>query len=268
MKKNRNLFYKIILLVFFVTIFSCQGIDKIHNNRSNSNTIVQFSPISFLLDGVFEGDISIGELKKSGNIGLGTFNKLDGEMIALDNEFYRISSTGAVTVVDNAEKSPFAVVSFFHPDYSYSLVQNYDLVKLQNYIESLFPSKNVFYAIKIQGKFSYVKTRSVPIQKRPYKKLIEVVKNQSVFEFNNIEGTLVGYYFPEYTTDINIPGFHLHFISSDKTKGGHLLSCNTENIKIELDSVKHFNMILPSNEEFLKRDFKLKKSELDSIEKK
>ena len=85
------------------------------------------------------------------------------------------------------------------------------------------PPKTCFYAVMIQGEFSYVKTRSVPAQEKPYPPLAEVTKNQPTFEFTDVTGTMVGFRCPPYVTGINVPGYHLHFLTDDRTAGGHLL---------------------------------------------
>ena len=49
---------------------------------------------------------------------------------------------------------------------------------LKTFIDEKLPTKNIAYAIKIEGLFSYVKTRSEPKQTKPYAKLKEVLKKQ------------------------------------------------------------------------------------------
>jgi acetolactate decarboxylase len=101
-----------------------------------------------------------------------------------------------------------------------------DYGQLEQYLDKLLPTENIFYAIKIEGTFKYIKTRSVPKQNKPYPPLVEVVKNQPTFEFHNVKGTIVGFRCPSYVEGINVPGYHLHFITGDKKAGGHLLECH------------------------------------------
>src|SRR5207249_10961718 len=79
------------------------------------DTLVQYSTINALLTGVYDGDMTFGELRRHGDFGLGTFNALDGEMIALDGRYYQITADGAVKPVRDDVRTPFAVVTHFYP---------------------------------------------------------------------------------------------------------------------------------------------------------
>jgi len=165
-------------------------------------------------------------------------------------------------------KTPFAIVTFFGPDKTILLDKDMDYDQLKHYLDSLLPTKNIFYAVKIEGIFRYIKTRSVPRQTKPYPPLVEVVKNQTTFEFQDVEGTIVGFRCPSYVKGINIPGYHLHFITKDKKGGGHLLECRTQNMKIEIDYTSEFFMVLAESGEFYKTDLtKEKQKELEKVEK-
>lgn len=130
------------------------------------------------------------------------------------------------------------------------------------------PTKNIFYAIKIDGVFGYIKTRSVPRQDKPYPPLVEVVKNQPIFEFHNAEGTIAGFRCPDYVKGVNVPGYHLHFITDDKKAGGRLLECQMQNVRVGIDYTSEFFMTLPGHSEFYKVDLtKEKEKELKKVEK-
>ncbi|MEM4245439.1 MAG: acetolactate decarboxylase [Candidatus Nanoarchaeia archaeon] len=236
--------------------------------RTNNNIIFQNSTINALLEGLYDGDITFEELSNYGNLGLGTFNNLDGEMIALDGEFFKIKAdSGQVYYALRTEKTPFSVVTHFSPDTSIILIESMSFNQLQDFLSKNLPSQNIFYAFRIEGLFKYIKTRSVPRQSKPYPRLVEVVKRQPIFEFHDIDGYLVGFYFPEYMKDINVPGYHFHFISRDKKKGGHLLECQTVKIKIDIDHILGFQMILPDRSEFRNMDLSSKNAELNKVER-
>ncbi|HWN73329.1 MAG TPA: acetolactate decarboxylase, partial [Solirubrobacterales bacterium] len=55
----------------------------LHEERE-PHVLFQASTIGALLDGAFEGDLSFRELAEHGDLGLGTLNHLDGEMVAID----------------------------------------------------------------------------------------------------------------------------------------------------------------------------------------
>jgi len=216
----------------------------------------------------YDGEITYEELKQHGDFGIGTFNGLDGEMIGLEGKFYQIKADGIAYPVDSLLKAPFAVVTFFEPDKSVLLNQGLDYNQLTQYLDNLLPTKNIFYAVKIEGVFRYIKTRSAPKQNQPYPPLVEVVKNQPTFEFHDVEGTIVGFRCPVYMEGINVPGYHLHFITGDKKAGGHLLECQIKNAKIELDYTSEFYMALLESSEFYEVDLaKEKQTELEKVEK-
>lgn len=218
---------------------------------AGTDTIYQFSIINALLEGVYDGEVSCGELKEHGDFGLGTFDKLDGEMLELDGVIYQVKADGSVHEIEDTVTSPFAVVTFFESDTEETIGQQMDSQQMAEHIDDLLPSENIMYAVMITGNFSYMKTRSVAAQEKPYPRLVDVTKDQSVFEFNDTQGTIVGYWMPEYIDGINVPGYHLHFITEDRTGGGHILEYTIDSGIIEIDSTDSFNLELPENENYL-----------------
>ncbi len=236
--------------------------------QKDEEVLFQTSTINALLDEIYDGNMTFGELSRHGDLGLGTFNNLDGEMIGMDGEFYQIKADGVAYPVNDSMKTPFAVVTFFESDETKELDNsvNYDQLKLL--LNSMLPTENIFYAFKIEGTFEYIKARSVPGQKKPYSPLVEIVKNQPIFEFHDVKGTLVGSWFPGYMKGINVPGYHFHFITEDKKAGGHLLECQTENIRIQIDYTSNSYLELPESEEFYKAELsKENRVALEKVEK-
>ena len=78
-------------------------------------SIFQNSLMSALLAGDFEGKMTVGELLRKGDTGLGTFEGLDGEMAVVDGKAYKMTSDGKAREALNEEKSPFAAVTAFCP---------------------------------------------------------------------------------------------------------------------------------------------------------
>lgn len=203
----------LLLFSLFIFLNSC-----INSIDSENEIIFQYSTFDALLSGDFEGTMTFAKLAKKGNFGIGTFNELDGEMIALDGIFYQIKSDGQVYPVQPEMKTPFAVVTNFMTDTSFQISNKLTYNQLNELIDQLIPSKNIFYAIKVEGLFEQVITRSVPKQSKPYPDLIEVVKEQPMFEFNSQKGVMVGYRVPEYMEGINVPAYHFHFMNEEKAK--------------------------------------------------
>lgn len=230
--------YLLVLTSLVIAISGCSCLPE------NKDVLFQTSTMNAIFKGVYDGEITYKELRQHGDFGIGTFNGLDGELFALEGKFYRIKADGMAYPVDDSMKTPFAVVTFFEPDKSVLLDETFDYKQLQQYLDNLLPTKDIFYAIKIEGTFKYIKARNIPKQNKPYPQFSEVVKSQLIFEFHNVEGTMVGFWCPAYLEEINVPGYHLHFITKDKKTGGHLLECQVQNVKIEIDYTPEFHMAL------------------------
>ena len=224
------------------------------SDNHGAHEIFQSSTINALLKGIYDGDMTYGQLREHGDFGLGTFNGLDGEMIALDGMFYQIKSDGVAYPVDDAQKTPFAVVQFFQQDFQEELDREMKYDQLKSYFYTALPARNLFYAIRIDGFFAYIETRSVPRQIEPYPPLEEVVKEQPVFELNDVQGTLVGFRFPDYAQGLNVPGYHLHFITAERKAGGHVLDFRLKRGKLTAEHTSNFHMELPREGAFLGAD--------------
>jgi acetolactate decarboxylase len=236
--------------------------------QNQGDILTQVSTIDAILNGLYEGVITYGELKDYGDFGIGTFAGLDGEMVALDGEFYQIKTDGIAYPVNNAMTSPFACVIFFDADRGMPVCEGMNYTQFRDYLKGSITEKNIFHAVKIEGSFSYVKTRSVPGQEKPYPPLVEVTANQPTFEFQDIKGTIVGFWSPEYVEGLNVPGYHLHFITADRKAGGHVLEFVVKDAKLTVDYTSELHLILPNTEAFNSLDLtKSKKEELEEAEK-
>jgi acetolactate decarboxylase len=231
------------------------------------NSVYLCAPVNALVEGIYEERIPFTEIKQHGDFGLGTFDHLDGEMIMLDGQIFQILADGRVEEVDEGSLTPFACVTFFKPDKEAMLTGNHDYEDFLAWLEGLLPSANLFYALRIDGSFSYIKTRSVPRQEC-YRPLVEVAAEQPVFEFTEITGTLAGFFTPEFMASVSVPGMHLHFLSADQRHGGHLLECRLHQVEVGLQFLSRMELGLPLNDAYLNWDFHRDVSEdLEKAEK-
>ena len=210
------------------------------------HVLFQASTIGALIDGAFEGDVTFAELAEHGDLGLGTLNHLDGEMIAIGGRFYRADVEGNVTEVPGGERTPFAVVVPFHPAIGFDLEGSLDHDRLLAEIDRRIPAETASCAVRIDGRFELIRARSVPRQEPPYRPLTEVVGEQHVFELTDADGTMLGFRFPEYAEGIEVAGWHLHFISEDRGSGGHVLDSRVETAHVQLDPSGELHVELPS----------------------
>jgi len=214
----------------------------------DTHALYQLSTIQALMAGHYDGVASVGGLKKYGDLGLGTFDRLDGEMVVLDGQVYQVLADGQVRVAPDNLGTPFATVAFAQPTIIREIGPFATLAELERTLDALLPSANLFYAVRVEGRFGALKTRSVPPQRKPYPKLIEVVKTQAVFEFRDIAGTLVGFRSPEFAKGMTVPGYHLHFIDATRAKGGHLLDCAAAGVRVEITVLPRWLVDLPEHD--------------------
>jgi acetolactate decarboxylase len=245
-----------LILVLFTVVQASAG-----------DILFQYSTIDALLAGVYDGEMSMEELKHQGDFGLGTLNGLDGELVLLDGTAYHVSAGGTADIPADSAKAPFAAVSFFEEDAILKLERTTTLEELNKAVTAGLPTPNAFCAIRIDTRFNYVKARAIPKQNPPYAPLAEVVKQQVVVQFTG-EGTLVGFYSPPFVKGVNVPGFHWHFLTKDRTGGGHVLDCSFEHTTARMAELRSFTVKLPQSKAFDALDLTGdKKKELDAVEK-
>lgn len=229
-------------------------------------SLFQVSTIDALLQGDYDGYTSLNELSEKGDFGIGTVNALDGELVIENGQFYQIKSDGKVYRPSGELKTPFASIVKFGPEDSIE-VHNLDFNRLKLLVDSLMRSRNYFFAIRLEGEFDSVHTRSVPAQQKPYPALVVVTQNQPEFSIQETKGKLTGFFCPEFVKGINMPGYHLHYLSDDKTSGGHLLDFRMKSGKLKLDKIRNFEMLLPESGSFQKTEYKTDRTgELKKVE--
>lgn len=245
---KKTTFLRLLLTTFFgLGVVGCQPVTDLPQNE---DVVFQYSTLASLSAGVYDGEITYGELKQHGNFGLGTFNALDGEMVEVDGQIYQVKSDGVAYAVEDQMKAPFAVVTYFLPDQTVKVTEPTDCEQLKTFLDSKLPTKNIPYAIKVTGTFAQLQTRSVPRQSKPYPPLADVTKTQPTFDFQGVQGVMLGFRLPPYLAGINATGYHFHFITADRKAGGHVLKCQVRDVTVEIDNTPEWNMTLPDDQAF------------------
>lgn len=239
----------------YVTDCSCEDqlkhtVRKLAQDAPES-VIYQTSLMSALLSGVYDGSTRIADLLRKGDFGLGTFNRLDGELIAFDSQVYQLHSDGTAHPADPEQKTPFAVMTFFKPQHLYEFERPVSREEIHRVIDSEITSDNQFCALRISGRFSRVETRTVPCQCRPYRSMPEVLGNQPTFTFSQRGGELIGFRTPQYMQGINVAGYHEHFITDDREGGGHILDYALEQGTLTFGAISKLVVDLPQDSDFL-----------------
>ena len=227
------------------TLCSCLGVPL--------HTLFQVSTSGALVQGIYQEAVSSKLLLNYGDFGLGTFENLDGEMVVLDSAIYQVRSDGEVLKIMDDVGTPFAVVTHFVADRDLTIENASSFEELSQICDRYRDSDNLFYAFRIDGRFAHVHTRAMKatLDGLPLAKAAAI---QPEFDFKDVDGSLVGIWAPQFSSALNIAGYHFHFLSEDRTKGGHLLECSGENLRVRVERLNDFHLSLPESEEFLRAD--------------
>src|SRR3984957_5825121 len=221
--------------------------------HSHGSEVYQTSTMGALLDGVYDGDVTIRELLQHGDFGLGTFNGLDGEMLVLDG--------GTAQVADPDQRPPFAVVPWFDADHSFEVTQPVDRAGLKARIDESLPSTNLIVAVRVTGDFSVIRTRTVTEQYRPYPPFTEATQDQQEVTFSDVTGTLAGFRMPDYEQGVSVAGYHSHFVDAERRHGGHALDYLLTRGRVDISVRSDLHLSLPRTPEFLGAE--LNKADMD-----
>jgi acetolactate decarboxylase len=230
------------------------GITKLQGTvraAGDREVLYQVSTIDALQQGVFDGVLPVGEIRKHGDFGIGTFDALDGEMIVLDGVVYQAKADGHIYTAANSQTTPFATVTYFDRDLTAPANRPMNFSVFASTMAGMLPTENMVYAVRMHGTFPSMKVRSIPAQHKPYPTLTEAAANQSVYTYSDSTGTVVGFYTPVFFKGLNVAGYHLHFISDDRKTGGHILDFTVPaDTTVEYDITPEFTMVLPTTGDF------------------
>ena len=281
MKKRTKRLITVLLASMLLSLTACSG-QNVQSSQTADNTadtstaaasqdketIYQVALLQSLTQGYYDGIIKVSELKEHGDTGIGTFEGVNGEMIVIDGKVYQALSDGSVKEAADDETVPFSNVTFFESDVAANMTDVSDMASFKSALDKTVNEKgrNMFYMVKVSGTFEKMYVRSELKQEKPYKSLDKALEtDRREFSYENIAGTVVGLYCPDYMGGLNAVGWHFHFISDDRTKGGHILDLSFKNAKAELDITPRFDMKLSDNTDF--QNMELAKNVDEAIKK-
>ncbi len=211
-----------------------------------SDEIVQIQTIEAVMDGCYDGDVTVAELAGLGDFGIGTLQGLDGELTVIDGEFWNIDIDGRAMLADPAALVPFAVLVDFDEAERFRLPGRLDRPSFEQALWERVPTKEACYAVKVTGRFAPVTFRSVAKQTPPYRPLAAVLEtDQRLFEIPEMGGTMVGFSFPTAASDVNLAGFHLHLLADDRSTGGHVFDFVAHDVEVALGNSRTVHLALP-----------------------
>ena len=242
-----------LLLFCLIVLLACNDTSPVTTTSENKthNEFYHYSLWAALVNKIYDGNLTVKEAKTHGDIGLGSYNGVDGELIMVDGILYQVPSSGEVKLPNDTMLIPYLNATFFDKEFSFDINDRINYDSLRKKIERHFPSHNFFYAFKIHGEFDSLKLGSLQRQERPYLQgLDSLLPKRPTFNHTNIPGTMVGFYSPDFIGDINVAGFHLHFLSDDKKVGGHVMEFTGKNFKVDMDKLTSYRFVLPETKDY------------------
>ena len=236
-----------------------------------NNKMYQVSTLQALALGYSRAVITVGELLREGDTGLGTFEDVNGEMIVMEGNCYRADQSGQVSIVPEETGVPFAAVATLSGEQQFEISGMPDIESLRSELTRKIEERfglNSMHVVRIDGEFEKVDARSEAPYRSHHVSLKQILGDtQRAFVFENIRGSLVGVYFPDYMDGINMPGWHLHFLSEDRMKGGHVFDVSIKAGTVKGDKISNMEITLPKEPAFdtyaLKQDLQ---DEIKSVE--
>lgn len=219
----------------------------------DQETLYQVSTSTALVEGVYDGSVTIGGLKQRGDFGLGTFDYLDGEMVALNGGFYQVRGRGDVSEAEDTTEVPFAVVTDFRAERRFDLEKITSFDDLAARLDRQRATDNLFYAVRIDGHFARIKARAISKTESGVP-LVEAAAQQLEYELTDVAGTLVGFWTPIYARTLNVPGWHVHFLSDDRAEGGHVLDAQAATLQVQMQDLADLRIAMPETPAFLEAD--------------
>lgn len=252
-----NTISTVALVTLAALLITGIGLAGCSTTQGEGNTLFIAGSYGAINRGVYDGSVTVADLKRHGDFAAGTFSGIDGELVALNGQYYKIAEQGKISTAEDTWTVPNTTATFFKPDKIITVSKPLNWGEFQSYLNGQLPTPNIFYAMKVTGKFAWIKARSLTKLAKPYPATPYsiITANEPTFEFSNVDSTLVVFVSPSYTTELSYPGYHAHFINSDGKYGGHVLDCRITGGKVEVASLPNFTVNLPQNSDFYKADF-------------
>ena len=210
-------------------------------------TFTQISLFSMLLCGRYGGIVTVADVKKLGNMAIATMDRLDGEMQMIDGVVYQACADGRVYLPKDDETIPFGTIADFHAE---KILKIRDIPSYEAFEEQMVaccPMENFPLAVHVTGTFGRMKVRAVARQEKDGVGLAEAAKDEAVFELQNTSGDLVGFRLPGYVKGVNAPGWHLHFMDTERRHGGHVVNFSLTEGELRYCHADDFQIRLPDD---------------------
>ena len=190
-----------------------------------SGWVSQIGTFDYLVQPDYDGLAPVRDGVRGATIGLGTFDRLDGELVLIGGTTYRVGIDGIPRVVSTSRTTPWVEAVRFTPQASMRVPAGTECSALAPLIDDLAGTTGGMVAARLIGTFDVLTARSVPAQSQPYLPLADVVATQTVFPLTDVSATLVGFRTGPDLMGVGAPGLHLHGLTKARDAGGHILGC-------------------------------------------
>ncbi|MBF4572461.1 acetolactate decarboxylase [Herbiconiux sp. VKM Ac-1786] len=212
--------------------------------------VYQTSTMAALLSGLYDGDVTIEQLLTHGDFGLGTFNHLDGEMVVLGGICYHLRDDGSVHIASPTDKTPFAAVMHFRSTQSFDVTVPTSLADLTTRIDHVTDGVNLPVAVRVDGTFAPLRTRTVGEQQKPYPPLTEAAAHEAISTLDETRGTVAGFRTPSFEAAISVAGYHLHYVDDSRSHGGHVLDLTLTGGRVSIAPISELRLVLPDTADY------------------
>lgn len=225
-----------------VTLRSQRGV---HESCSTADTTFQLSLAHVLLEGAYDGIVTLSEVMGNGDHGLGTLDRLDGELIVVNGEAWHVPHTGIARRAPLDSRTPFVVLTTMDQPKTIRL-RDAGRDQVMAAIDQVIDGPDAVVAVRMDGRFTRVLNRSVPIQSPPYRPYSEVCATDEVrWELPDFDGTFVGFRFPDLAIGYSAGTLHLHGIDTNRTTGGHNHEFHIEDANLSISVSRDVLLALP-----------------------
>lgn len=204
-------------------------------------TATQVSTFPAASSARFVIEIPVTDLQGRGDHGIGFTTEGEG-FVLHRGEFFAIARDGAASPLPTNAALSFALLTWFEPDATYSVV-GMDQRVFSKTMEWKQPDSGRIQAIRIEGRFRRVELLSPNAVKRSGGEARST--DQPIAILENINGVLIGFRSSESLGGILPPSFTLFFLSEDHASGGWVKEFDLLAGRIEIDVTPALYIYLP-----------------------
>ncbi len=229
------------------------------------DTLYQVSVAHALFAKDYAGEVSLEELLRHGNVGIGASDRLHHAMIVLSGKVYQARQDGTIARPLPTETTPWAAVVRFRTDSQLSIDHPMTIDELEAKIDAGLDNFNIFYALRLETRIPSVTIRAVETAMTSNRGPMRIDEEPESWTHKDIKGALVGLRLPSYVGSMSGIGYHWHFISADREIGGHVVAAELDRGAVDIDHIRTWTVVLPEAEEFGSLNFE-DREHLETVE--